>query len=169
MKTVKILLVALFFVASSSVFAQQQKFGVINANEIMQAMPEFDSVKVKIEKVRQGLLEEMQANEKEYTTKMQDYTKNKDNYSETIRAQKEKELNGIAQRIQEFEQVAQAEMQDQQVKLMAPVEAKLIKAIEKVGVDNSFVFIFDKSSALYTSATLVVDANPLVRAELKLK
>lgn len=168
MKTVKILLVALFLFGASSVFAQQ-KFAVVNAQEIMTAMPEFDSVKVKMDKIQQNLLDEMGANEKEYTTKVQDYTKNKDNYSDAIRAQKEKELQSLMQRIQEFEQVAQREVQEQNSKLMAPVQQKLIDAIKKVGKDNQFVFIFDKSSALYTSETLVTDATALVRTVLGLK
>lgn len=168
MKTVKILLVALFLVSASTVFAQQ-KFAIVNAQEVMNAMPEVDSVKVKMDKIQQDLMDEMQANEKEYTNKLQDYTKNKDNYSEAIRAQKEKEIQSIIARIEEFGQVAQREVQDQNVKLMAPVQQKLLEAIKAVGKANDFVFIFDKNSALYVSETLVVDATPLVRTQLKLK
>lgn len=168
MKTVKILLVALFLVSASTVFAQQ-KFAIVNAQEVMNAMPEVDSVKVKMEKIQQDLMDEMQANEKEYTNKLQDYTKNKDNYSEAIRAQKEKEIQSIIARIEEFGQVAQREVQDQNVKLMAPVQQKLLEAIKAVGKANDFVFIFDKNSVLYVSETLVVDATPLLRTQLKLK
>lgn len=168
MKTVKILLVALFLVSASTVFAQQ-KFAIVNAQEVMNAMPEVDSVKVKMDKIQQDLMDEMQANEKEYTNKLQDYTKNKDNYSEAIRAQKEKEIQSIISRIEEFGQVAQREVQDQNAKLMAPVQQKLLEAIKAVGKANDFVFIFDKNSALYVSETLVVDATPLVRTQLNLK
>lgn len=169
MKSVKILLAALMFFGATSAAMAQQKFGVVNAQEVMTAMPEFDSMKVKMQKIEQQLGEEMQANEKEYTSKVQDYQKNKDNYSEAIRAQKEKEINSIMQRIQEFEQVAQREYQDQQEKQMAPIRQKLVEAITKVGTENSFVFIFEKSSALFVSPTLVVDATPLVRTALGLK
>ncbi|MEF9949960.1 MAG: OmpH family outer membrane protein [Mucinivorans sp.] len=168
MKTVKILFVALFMLGASSVFAQQ-KFAVVDAQQIMISMPEFDSVKVKMEKIQQDLMDEMQANEKEYTNKIQEYTKSKDNYSEAIRAQKEKEIQSLMTRIEEFQQVAQKEVQDQNEKLMAPVREKLVNAIKSVGKANEFVFIFDKNSALYTSETLVTDATTMVKTHLNLK
>ena len=169
MKSVKFLLAAALILVGATSAMAQQKFAVVNAQEVMTAMPQFDSMKVKMQKVEQQLGDEMQANEKEYTAKVQEYTKNKDNYSEAIRAQKEKEINSIMQRIQEFEQVAQREYQEQQEKLMAPIRQKLVDAITKVGNDNSFLFVFEKNSALYVSPTLVVDATPLVRAALGLK
>lgn len=168
MKSVKVLLAALMLFGASSAMAQQ-KFGVVNAQEVMTAMPEFDSMKVKMQQVEKQLGDEMEASQKEYTAKVQEYQKSKDNYSEAIRAQKEKEINSIMQRIQEFEQVAQREFQEQQEKQMAPIRQKLVDAITKVGNENSFVFIFERSSALFVSPTLVVDATPLVRAALGLK
>lgn len=168
MKTVKILFVALFMLGASSVFAQQ-KFAVVDAQTILMAMPELDSVKVKVDKVQQELMEQMSANEKEYTTKIQDYQKNKDKYSETIRAQKEKELQSLTARIEEFQQVANKELQDKNQEFMTPVQQKLIDAIKYVGKQNDFVFVFDKNAALYVSETLVTDITSLVKAHLKLK
>lgn len=168
MKTVKIFLVALFLVSASTVFAQQ-KFGVVKANEILASMPEVDSVQKQMDKHKQSLIDDMAASEKEYTTKLQDYQKNKDTYSEAMRGQKEKEIQSLMDRLREFEQVASNDLQDKNAKLMAPITKKLFDAIQKIGKENGFTFIFDVSSALYTSETLVTNVDALVKAELKLK
>lgn len=168
MKTIKLFLVVALVAMSSTLFAQQ-KFGVVAAQELLLKMPELDSVKIKLDKVQQDLTEQMQATEKEYTTKMQDLQKNVANYSAAIREQKEKDIYSIQQRMEEFQQVAQREMQEQQQVLMAPVQKRLVDAITKVGKDSGFTFIFDKATALYTSESLVTDVTTMVSTELKLK
>lgn len=169
MKLIKsILIVALVAVSSVTAMAQQ-KFGVVSAQEVMLKMPEMDSVKIKMDKIQQSLISDMEATEKEYTSKVQDFQKNASAYSETMRAQKEKEIQSIMQRMQEFERVAQQEIQEQQQILMAPVQKRLLDAIQKVGKDGGFVFVFDKQSALYTSETLVTDVTVLVQTQLGIK
>lgn len=168
MKTIKFFIVLALVAVSTTTFAQQ-KFGVVNAQDILMKMPEIDSVQTKLDKVKQDLTEQMQATEKEYNTKMQDYQKNKDTYSAVMREQKEKEIFSIQQRMEEFQQVAQRELAEQQQLLMAPVQKRLLDAITKIGKDSDFVFIFDKNSALYVSEALVTDVTAQVSTELKLK
>lgn len=171
MKLIKsILIVALVAVSSVSAVAQQQlKFGVVAAQELLTQMPEMDSVQTKMENIRQALISDMENIQKEYTTKLQDFQKNASTYSETMRAQKEKDIQSIMQRLEEFQGVAQQEVQEQQQVLMAPVQKRLLDAIQKVGKDGGFVFVFDKLSPLYVSETLVVDVTALVKTELGIK
>ncbi len=165
MKFLKSLLIVALFVVSSSAMAQQ-KFGVVSAQEILMQMPELDSVQTELQKVEQRLISDMEASQKEYTAKIQEYQQNLDSYTKTMREQKEKDLQSMNARMQEFQGVAQQEMQEQQQILMKPIQEKLMNAIKKVGIDNNFVFVFDKASALYISETQVVDATALVKAEL---
>lgn len=168
MKLVKsILVVALLAVCSVSM--AQQKFGVVSAQEIMIKMPEMDSVRVKLEAIEASLIADMEATQKEYQNKVQEYQKIQSTLSATMREQREKDIQSLLGRMQEFEQVAQREMQEQQTLLMAPVQKRLLDAITKVGKDNGFVFIFDKSSALFTSESLVTDATLMVTVELGIK
>lgn len=166
--TKSILIVALVALTSVTAHAQQ-KFGVVSAQEVMLKMPEMDSVKIKLEKIEQSLVADMEATQKEFTTKSQDLQKNSASYSETMRAQKEKEIQSIYQRMQEFQQVAEREMQEQQQLLMTPVQKRLQDAIAKVGKDGGFVFIFDKQVAYYASESLVVDVTALVQTALGIK
>lgn len=165
MKFIRTLLVVALLVVSSTAMAQQ-KFAVIDAASVFQSMPEQDSIQIKLQAVQQGLVADMQAMEQEYTTKVQDFQKNVESYTQTMREQKSSELESLYSRMEQFSAVAEKEMQEQQAILLTPVQTRLMDAIKKVGSDNNFVFIFDKSSALYVSDSQVVDATSLVKAEL---
>lgn len=165
MKFLKTLLVLALFVTSTSAMAQQ-KFAVISAQEILMSMPELDSVQTKLQAVEQGLVADMDAIRNEYSTKIQEFQKNEATYTQTMKEQKQKDLQSLYTRIQEFEGVASQEMQEQQQILMTPIQQRLVNAIKEVGDENGFVFIFDKASALYVSESQVVDASELVRAKL---
>lgn len=171
MKLIKsILIVAVVTLSSVSAMAQQQqKFAVVSAQELLAKMPEMDSVQIKMEKIQQTLLADMEATEKEYTAKVQDFQKNVSSYSETIRAQKEKDIQSIRQRLEEFRNVAQQEVSEQYQLLMTPVQKRLLDAIQKVGKEGGFIFVFDTTSALYVSETLVTDITPLVKTAVGIK
>ncbi|MFI3288039.1 MAG: OmpH family outer membrane protein [Rikenellaceae bacterium] len=165
MKFLKTLLVLALFVVSTSAMAQQ-KFAVISANEILMKMPELADVQTKLQEVEQGLMADMEAIQKEYSTKFQEFQKNEATYTQTMKEQKQKDLQSLYSRYTSFESVAQQEMQEQQQILMTPIQERLFNAIKEVGDENAFVFIFDKSSMLYISESQVVDASPLVEAKL---
>ncbi len=167
MKLVKSILIVAMVVISSATFAQ--KFGVLSVQEVMMKMPEVEEDKKKLEEIQASLVADMEVIQKEYQTKFQEYQKNLNTYSATMREQKEKDLQSLANRMQEFEQVASQELQEQQQLLYAPVQQKLTDAITKVGKDNGFTFIFNKQMPLYVSETEVADVTSLVEAALGIK
>ena len=56
----------------------------------------------------------------------------------------------------------------QQEQLMAPIQQKIQTAIQAVGTENGFTFIFPDVVPVYTGAT-VVDVTPMVKAKLGVK
>ena len=86
-----------------------------------------------------------------------------------MRAKKEQEeLEAMGQRIMQFNQSAQQELQRKQMDLMLPIIEKAQEAINAVAKSNSFTYILDSS----TGKAVVVflengeDIMPLVKAEL---
>ncbi len=168
MKSLKILsIIALLFISSTAI--AQQKFGIVSTQQLLYSMPEIDSVNVKLKEAEAAIIADMQATEKEYTQKMQDFQKNAESYSQTMREQKENDLRELMLRMQEFQQVAQRSLAEKQQELMMPVQRRLVDAIQKVSKENDFVFVFDAGSAAYASQTLVVDITPMVMTELGLE
>lgn len=162
------LLVAL--VSTGSIFAQAQKIGHINMQELVAAMPESDSAQAKLQKAAKELDNTYQQLQDEFKKKYDDYNKNAGTYSDLVRNTKETELQDMSQRMQTFQQNAQQDLQAQQQKLMKPILDKANKAISDVARENKFTYIFDSTQGIILyMGTDAIDLMPLVKKKLGLK
>ncbi|MCX7986919.1 MAG: OmpH family outer membrane protein [Bacteroidales bacterium] len=170
MKRIVVSLLVLFF-STWALFAQQTlKIGHINTQELLQAMPETDSAQLKLEKMQKELQSQLEVMQVELNNKYQDYLSKRDTYSELVRQTKEDELQNIQQRIQQFAQNADQDLQKKRADLYRPILDKANKAIEAVAKENGFTYILDLSSGVvlfHSDSSL--DILPLVKAKLKLK
>lgn len=171
MKKIYIVLVAFVVFFSCHVSAQTNlKLGHINTQELLQAMPETDSAQTKLEKMTKDLQSQLESMQVELNNKYQDYHAKKDSYSELIRQTKEDELQNIQQRIQQFSQVAEQDLQKKRNELFKPILDKANKAIDEVARENGFTYIFDISSGVILfHSDSSYDILPLVKAKLNLK
>lgn len=166
----KLALVAVLVLAcSSTVYAQ--KFGYINSQELISAMPERDSVQVKLERLQEELGSQLETIQVEFNNKYLEYQKNLSTYSESIRQLKEKELQDLQTRYDEFNQVAQRDFANSQTALMTPVVNRAQEAIDKVSKANGFTLVFDTAAGglLYQNESTVINLLPLVKTELGIK
>jgi outer membrane protein len=158
------------FVATAG-YSQSMKFGHINSDELIQALPEFDTATVKLEKFRKELINALELMSVELNNKNDAYTKEQKNLTDIVRQTKEQELFDLNKRMQEFQQNAQTQLQDKQVEFFQPIYTKVDKAIKDVGKENGFVYVFDvaKGSLLYFDETKSTNIMPLARTKLGLK
>ncbi|HDP75008.1 MAG TPA: OmpH family outer membrane protein [Bacteroidales bacterium] len=166
-KILGLAIVALLTFSFSGVNAQNYKFGHINSQELLKAMPDRDSAEVKIRKYAESLQEQIEQLQVEFNKKYQDYLQKRATFTDAIREMKEKELTDMQQRAQEYQQVAEQDYQRYQAETMKPVIDKADEAIKKVAKANGFTYIFDTSSGvlLYFSEQSI-DITPLVKKEL---
>lgn len=150
--------------------AQNYKFGHINLQEVIYLMPEMDSAKVVIEKYGKDLQEIFVSMQNEYQTKVNTYQQMQASWSQAILQAKVQEIQGIEQRIQQYQQSAEQELSQKQNQVMAPIFQKANKAIQKVGKANGFTYIFDLSSGTvpYFDETTSVDVSVLLKKELNI-
>lgn len=160
------LLITLF---ATTIAAQEVKFGHINVADVILLMPEYKNIETVITQETDKLEKQLNTLQKEVEKIEIDYENNYENYTPQQRAAKEEEYGAMQQRIQEFYQNAQASLQQKQQELQLPVLEKLQKAIERVGEDNNFLYIFEIESgvAVYHSEKST-DITPLVKKELNL-
>lgn len=168
--TIAALIIAVMFVDQSAV-AQNLKFGHINRNELIQAMPEFDSAKVALEKLNTELTNAAELLQVELNNKYEAYLKDGKNLTDLVRQTKEQELQDYQRRLTEFQTNAQNQMQEKQVALFTPITDKADKAIREVGKSNGFIYVFDLSQPqiIYFDDTKSTDLIALVKAKLGLK
>ncbi len=146
------------------------KLAHINSMELLSAMPENDSARVKLEKVIKELqfyLEDMQV---EFNNKYQEYTTKKNTYTASLAQIKETELQDMNTRMQQFQESAQGEIENKRTEIYKPVMDKTRKVIADVAKENGITYVFDTSNGtlLYQSDNSI-NLMPLVKKKLGLK
>ncbi len=166
------ILMSVITLVGQKALAQNIKFGHINSEELIQALPEFDSANVKLEKFRKDLVNALELMSVELNNKNDAYNKESKNLTDIVKQTKEQELVDMNRRIQEFQTNAQQQLQEKQGELFQPIMAKVDKAIKEVGKENGFVYIFSVgqgSSLLFFDETKSTNIMPLAKAKLGLK
>jgi outer membrane protein len=151
---------------SSVVFGQ--KLGHINSNELLLAMPERTSVEDQIKKYAQELEAQMSAMNKEYQAKIQNYRDKEATMTEAIKQDKVKEITNLEERMTEFQQTAQKDLQDREETLLKPIIDKARKAIEDVAKENGYSYIFDSGVGVLLYQKDSDNIMPLVKKKLGL-
>jgi len=162
------ILVILFTVLEQSAMAQSLKFGHINSEELIQALPSFALANDSLESYRQELINALELMSVELNNKSDAYQKEMTNLTELVRQNKEQELVDMNRRIQEFQANAQELLQNKQAELFQPIMETVDKAIKDVGKENGFTYIFDisKGSLLYFNLDQSTDVLVLAKAKL---
>lgn len=167
MKSIKLLLVVAAVILSANTFAQDLKFGHINIQKLVSELPEKLEADQKLQAEALKLDQNLKVMNEELDAKYTDYMEKRDTFAELIRATKEKEIQEISQRLQNFQQLAQQNLQQQEQQLLQPIIEKVQKAIDLVGAENGFIYIFDTSSRIVVyHSDKSVDVENLVKAKI---
>ena len=92
-KAIKLTLAVVLVMGATSLFAQ--KFGRINTQEIIMAMPETKTMQENMDTFAKELSDNIETMNVEFNTKLQDFQKNYNTFSDAIKEVKEKELNDM--------------------------------------------------------------------------
>ena len=169
---IKKLLFAVMLSLPICISAQALKFGTVNSAEIFNVMPD----KATAEATLKAASEKYDA---EFKRLQEDFQKDYDEYAKlekdtttpaAIKERHQKELQDKYTKIQNFQQTAAQDLQKQQEQLLAPIQTKLQQAIQAVGAENGFTYIFDLSvPSIAYSGNGSQDVTPLVKAKLNIK
>ncbi len=161
-KTVIILLCAfpMFMMA-------QDKFGHVNSQELLMAMPERTTIEKTLDELQTQWENEMVKMREEYLAKIKEFQDKQATMPESIKQARQSEIVELEQRITTFNQTASTDLQQKQQELLTPVIEKIRKAINEVGAENNFTYIFDMAtqSIIYQSPQ-ANDITPLVKKKL---
>jgi outer membrane protein len=165
----KILLFVALFAATSS-FAQTQKFGHVNSQELISVMPERDSALVLLERHANELEQELQSIQNEFQVKYNEYQQKQATWTAAILEAKTKELQDLDSRIQRYQQTASQEYQQLQQALFQPVIEKANNVIQQIGKEKGLIYIFDTSSGSlpYIDSVQSLDILPLAKAAMNI-
>lgn len=163
----KTTLLLLLVFTTTMMFAQNFKFGHINSGELLTMMPEREQAQKDLQKFATELEEQLGLMNTELETKYADYLKNESTYNTAVKTAKQKELTDLQTRIQEFQSLAQQNYQAKEAELFQPIIDKANKAVQEVGKENGFTYIFDTSTGTVVFfAETSINVLPLVKTKL---
>lgn len=160
----KKLVLMLMLLAPMTMMAQ--KFGKVNFQTIMQALPDVAKANGELEALQKQKDNELKAMQEEFQRKADEYQKGASTMNATAKQQKENELQGLQQKIQQAYQDGQQELQKKNNELMQPIVTKVRTAIDAVGKAGNYTYIFDEGAAIYTGSN-VVDVTKEVQSKIK--
>lgn len=163
----KKLFVLILVLAPMATFAQD-KVAFVNWQEVFSKMPEMAEVESTLTKKGEAMQATLASIQKEYEAKLAEYQKDTTTVSESILMDRTKVLQQLEERYQAYMQQSRAEMEQEQQKLITPLQEKLMNAIKAVGDENGYTYIISRESLLYISPS-AIDANPKVKAKLNIK
>ena len=147
--------------------ANAQKYGHVNSGEILEVMPGIVSLQTKLQSFQQelqGMYENMVT---EFQAKKDKFDREVGTMSPAVRQVREKELQDLGTRIQEFQANVPEDLENKQFELAKPFQDKIQNAINKVAKSNGYSYVFDTKTLLYYADS--DDITPLVKKELGIK
>lgn len=162
------MMIAAMAFVSIAAMAQVPKFAHVNFNELIQLMPEMDTARDQMDAAQKEAQETYQAMMEEFQSKYQQYEQKQATWTPAVKQSKEKELGEIQNRIQEFQENIQVELQQQQQVLMAPIYQKAQETVTELAKSGSYIYVFDASQVLYLDPAQSTDLTPAARKVLNI-
>jgi len=153
-----------------SLMAQEVKLGHVNSQEILTLMPERAVIEKTVGDLQTQWEKELVKMREEYYAKVKEFQEKQATMPESIKSARQGEISDLEQRISTFNQTASEDLRKKSQELFTPVIDKVKKAINEVGSENGYLYIFDLStqSIIYQSPKSN-DVTPLVKKKLGLK
>lgn len=121
----------------------QQKYGHIDSQEILDAMPEYKQLKSTLERKRREQQAKLTAMYKDYEKRQKELTELGLGLMEAVREEKMIEMDSLTQATAAYEQRIDADIQALQAKLVKPMNDKYLKLVNAVAKGNGYSYIFD--------------------------
>ena len=147
----KLIICALCAICGFTTANAQGKFGHVNTQEIMQAMPEFTKAQNEIKALQDQYEADLKSMQDELQKKGEAFEKEQASLPENIKQDNQQAL-----------QKASAEK-------MQAIQTKILDAIKAVGQAGQYVYIMENNSLPYISTTLSTDVTAQVKTKLGLK
>jgi len=148
----------------------QAKFGHVNTQEIIQAMPEYATAKTEIDKLQAQYEADLKSMQDELQKKADAFDKEQATLPENIKQRRQTELQDMYTKIQQSYQDNQQALQKASQEKMQAITAKVLDAIKAVGQAGDYVIINEINAGIpYISTTLSTDVTAQVKAKLGLK
>ncbi len=134
-------------------------------------MPEYTKAQNDLKALEKQYTDDLQRTQEEFNKKYQEFIQAQDSLPANIAERRQKELEDMMQRQNDFRQEAMQTLEKANNDAMAPIAKKLDDAIKAVGQAEGVIYIFDLSRGgiPYIDNTKSIDLNAKVKTQLGIK
>lgn len=147
--------------------ASAQKIGYINADEIIQLMPEATTIQTELDQYQQSLYQNAQDKQTAFNEAVQKFLKDSATMTASLKEVKRTELQKQSQELAGENQRIQSDFEQKRQELIVPLQKKLQTAIEEVAKENGYTYVMPREALIVAPTTN--DLGPLVMKKLNLK
>ena len=165
----KLIICAICAICGLTTANAQGKFGHVNINEVMLAMPEYEKAQNEIKTLQDQYEADLKSMYDELQKKGEAFDKEQATLPENIKQRRQQELAEMQQKIQQSYQDNQQALAKAAQEKQQAITTKILDAIKSIGQTDGFVYIVDGGSLPYISSTLSTDVTSKVKAKLGLK
>ncbi|MEE3446707.1 MAG: OmpH family outer membrane protein [Prevotella sp.] len=166
----KIILCAICAICGFTTANAQAKFGHVNTQEIIQAMPEYTKAKSEIDALQQQYEADLKSMQDELQKKAEAFDKEQATLPDNIKQRRNQELQDMYTKIQQSYQDNQQALQKASSDKMQAITTKVLDAIKTVGQEGGYIYIMEMNAGIpYISTTLSSDVTAQVKTKLGLK
>lgn len=165
----RVFILIMLVLAPFSIYSQ--KFGHVNTSNIIPLMTEYTKAQSDIQTLQKQYEDEIKYLEEELNGKVKDYEAQSATLPDNIKQRREQEIMEKQQRLQQFVQDCQVNLQNRSNELMEGIYSKLNKTLEAVGLEGNYICIFDVAGGAvpFVNSTLTTDVTQLVKDKLGIK
>ncbi|QHS61964.1 OmpH family outer membrane protein [Chitinophaga agri] len=165
--------VIIAFVAVSGLFSvnamAQSKVGHINAQALIEAMPEAQTAQKSLQQYAEELDKDGKGLIEEYQKKMAEFEKTAATMSDNMKEIKAKEIQTAQKNIQDYQESAQQKIEQKRGEILKPIYDKARKAIEDVAKEKGYGYVLDSSAGVLLVSPPADDMAAAVKAKLGIK
>ena len=156
----------LLLVLPMSLFAQ--KFAYFKSESIIPVMPEYAKAQKDIQAQTKQYEEEMKRYQEEFNKKFAAFQQEQKTLPQNILERRQKELGELNEKVMQFQQDAQQQLQKIYADMMTPIYEKMEKAVKTVGKNGGYTLVFDlnRTDFPYFDETQVKDITNDIKTNL---
>lgn len=134
--------------AAEQPFAQNQKFGYIETDIIMQNMPEYSGIEQQLQLLSDTWRQEINDMENELEELQRDFEAREILFTDEIRQQRVAEIDQLRNQLDRYIEEkfgSQGEYFTRQKEFLEPIQRSIFDALNRVATRDDFDFVFDRS------------------------
>ncbi len=171
MRKFKISCLSLFILLIAAELSAQNLFEVkvayINTTELLSEFPEKEKATQQLITLSENYKSELELMQNEYNKKYSDYITYQASLAENIKLRRMQELTELENRMQDFIELAQKDIEFQEQEMLKPLKEQIMNAVKAIGVEQRFTVIYDMANpGIAFVSPEAIDANPLVKQKL---